>query len=69
MLERANLITRSREAQRRPCRLEAVPLKAAAEWIGTYREFWEESFDRLDQYLAEVQSKENKRDRRKRKEK
>src|SRR5579871_6563816 len=66
VLERANLITRGRDAQWRPCRLEAAPLKAAAEWIGTYREFWEASFDRLDQYLAEVQSKENKRDRRKR---
>ncbi len=66
VLERANLITRSREAQKRPCRLEAAPLKAAADWIGTYREFWDERFDRLDQYLAEVQSKENKHDRRKR---
>jgi DNA-binding transcriptional ArsR family regulator len=66
VLERAHLIARSREAQRRPCRLDPAPLKAAADWIGAYREFWEESFDRLDQYLAEVQSKESKRDRRKR---
>jgi DNA-binding transcriptional ArsR family regulator len=66
VLERANLITRSRAAQRRPCRLEAAPLKAAADWIGSYREFWEESFDRLDRHLAEVPGRENKRDRRKR---
>jgi DNA-binding transcriptional ArsR family regulator len=66
VLERANLITRGREAQWRPCRLDAAPLKAASDWIGTYREFWEESFDRLDEYLQEMQSKENNRDRRKR---
>jgi len=66
VLERAHLITRGREAQWRPCRLDAAPLRAASDWIGTYREFWEESFDRLDEYLREIESKENKRDRRKR---
>jgi DNA-binding transcriptional ArsR family regulator len=58
VLERAGLITRSREAQWRPCRLEAAPLKEAAGWIGHYRRFWEESFDRLDDYLREVQKRE-----------
>src|ERR1700749_1611375 len=51
VLERAQLITRGRDAQWRPCRLDAAPLKDAAEWIGNYRQFWEESFDRLDEYL------------------
>ena len=74
VLERAQLITRSRDAQWRPCRLEAAPLRNAAEWIGSYRQFWEESFDRLDEYLLEVQgrqtrSKEKKRDRSKRRKK
>src|SRR3954463_1967081 len=53
VLERAGLISRSREAQRRPCRLEPLRLKAISEWIGTYREFWEESYGRLDDYLEE----------------
>jgi DNA-binding transcriptional ArsR family regulator len=66
VLERAKLITRGRDAQYRPCRLDAAPLKKAADWIGTYRQFWEESFDRLDQYLEEIQ-KEKKRDRKHRK--
>ena len=56
VLERAGLIARSREAQWRPCRLEAAPLKDAADWIEPYRRFWEESFDRLDDYLKEVQA-------------
>jgi DNA-binding transcriptional ArsR family regulator len=68
VLERAGLIARGRDAQYRPRRLEAAPLKEAAEWLGTYRRFWEESFDRLDEYLAKVQSKkEGKHDRSKRK--
>lgn len=69
VLERARLIARGRDAQYRPCRLEAAPLKAASEWIGTYHRFWEESFDRLDEYLLEVHSKEKKRDRSKRRKK
>src|SRR6202011_6059949 len=48
VLERAGLIARGRAAQWRPCRLEAAPLKDAADWIEPYRRFWEESFDRLD---------------------
>jgi DNA-binding transcriptional ArsR family regulator len=56
VLERAGLIARGRAAQWRPCRLEAAPLKDAADWIEPYRRFWEESFDRLDEYLKEVQA-------------
>jgi DNA-binding transcriptional ArsR family regulator len=56
VLQRAGLIARGREAQWRPCRLEAAPLKDAAEWIEHYRRFWEESLDRLDEYLKEVQA-------------
>jgi hypothetical protein len=55
VLEKAGLIVRSRSAQWRPARLEAAPLKAAADWIGEYRRFWEEKFDRLDDYLKELQ--------------
>ena len=58
VLERAGLIARSREAQWRPCRLEAGPLKDAADWLEHYRRFWEQSFDRLDDYLGELQGKE-----------
>src|SRR3984885_469910 len=61
VLERARLIARSREAQSRPCRLEASTLKEAAGWIEKYRRHWEESFDRLDDYLREVQARETKR--------
>jgi DNA-binding transcriptional ArsR family regulator len=67
VLERAGLIARGRDAQYRPRRLEAAPLKQAAEWLGTYRQFWEESFERLDEYLEEVQKKKGKHDRSKRK--
>ena len=67
VLERAHLIARGRDAQWRPCRLEAAPLKDAAEWIGSYREFWEQSFDRLDEYLQEVKLKEKQHDRKQRK--
>jgi len=57
VLERAGLITRSRDAQRRPCRLEPQRLQQVAEWLGGYRKFWEESYDRLDEYLKELQAK------------
>jgi DNA-binding transcriptional ArsR family regulator len=60
VLERAGLIKRSREAQWRPCRLEAGPLKDAAEWLEHYRRFWDESLDRLDDYLGELQAKEKR---------
>jgi DNA-binding transcriptional ArsR family regulator len=55
VLERAGLIARGREAQWRPCRLEAGPMKDAADWLEHYRRFWEASFDRLDVYLQEIQ--------------
>ena len=55
VLERAGLIARGREAQWRPCRLEATPLKSAAQWIEEYRRFWEESLDRLEEYLKTMQ--------------
>ena len=58
VLEKAGLIERGRDAQWRPCRLKAKPLAEAADWIGQYRQFWEESFDRLDAYLQEIQRKE-----------
>jgi DNA-binding transcriptional ArsR family regulator len=54
VLERAGLIARGREAQWRPCRLDAEPLREAARWIEEYRRFWEESLDRLDKYLREI---------------
>jgi len=54
VLERAGLITRGREAQWRPCRLKASPLKDVADWVGEYRKHWEERFDRLDAYLREL---------------
>ena len=56
VLEKAGLIERSRDAQSRPCKLRAKPLKEAASWIDRYRTFWEESLDRLDDYLKELQS-------------
>ena len=65
VLQKAGLITQSREAQWRPCRLEAKPLKQAAEWLERYREYWEQSFDNLDSYLRDIQSKEKKRGRKK----
>jgi len=58
VLERAGLISRSREAQWRPCRIEAGPLADVAQWVEAYRRFWEGSFDRLDTYLKEMQRKE-----------
>ena len=62
VLERAGLIERGRERQWRPARLQAKPLKEVAEWTGGYRRFWEESFERLDEYLEELQEirKENR---------
>ena len=60
VLERAGLIARGRDAQWRPCRLEAEPLKEVADWVDHYRVFWEQSFDRLDEYLRELQEKEKK---------
>jgi len=56
VLERAGLIARRRKAQCRPCRIEAQPLKDAAQWLEHYRQFWDDSFDRLDAYLGEPQS-------------
>jgi DNA-binding transcriptional ArsR family regulator len=58
VLERAGLISKGREAQWRPRRLEATPLREADAWIERYREFWEERFDRLDDYLQTLQTKE-----------
>ena len=63
VLARAGLIERTREAQVRPCQLKAEPLKAAAGWVENYRRHWEESFDRLDDYLKELQAKEAARGR------
>jgi DNA-binding transcriptional ArsR family regulator len=60
VLERAGLIVRGREAQWRPCRLDAGPLQSVAGWVEHYRKFWEESFDRLDDYLRELKTKEAK---------
>jgi DNA-binding transcriptional ArsR family regulator len=60
VLERAGLIARGREAQWRPCRLEAGPLKDVSDWLEHYRRFWEESFDRLDAYLVELKNKQIK---------
>lgn len=60
VLERAGLIARGRDAQWRPCRLNAGPLQQASSWIDEYRRFWEQSFDRLDEYLRELQKKEKK---------
>jgi len=68
VLERAGLIARGRDAQWRPCRLDAAPLKHVADWVENYRTFWEQSFDRLDDYLHELQrrKKEKKHGRKRR---
>ena len=58
VLERAGLIERARDAQWRPCRLQAGPLKDAADWLDHYRSFWNESLDRLDDYLCQLQAEE-----------
>jgi DNA-binding transcriptional ArsR family regulator len=60
VLEKAGLITRGREAQWRPCKLKAEPLKQASDWLEEYRNFWEQSFDRLDEYLKTLQKKEKR---------
>ena len=65
VLERAGLIARGREAQWRPARLEAEPLKDAADWIESYRRFWEQSLDRLGDYLRKLKAKEKTRGRKK----
>lgn len=67
VLERAGLIARGREAQWRPCRLQASPLRDVADWVEHYRGFWEQSFDRLDAYLREELKKEKKHVRKQRK--
>jgi DNA-binding transcriptional ArsR family regulator len=58
VLERAGLVSRGRDAQFRPCRLDAAPLEVAAAWIGDYRRFWEQSLDRLDGYMREMKARE-----------
>jgi DNA-binding transcriptional ArsR family regulator len=60
VLERAGLISRGREAQWRPCRLDAGPLKGAASWIEEYRRFWEQSLDRLEEYLRQMETAKTK---------
>jgi DNA-binding transcriptional ArsR family regulator len=57
VLQRAGLITQGRQAQWRPCRLEAAPLKDVADWLEDYRRFWDQRFERLDEYLSELQQK------------
>ena len=66
VLERAGLIARGRDAQWRPCRLEAAPLKEVADWVERYRAMWEQRFDRLETYLEELKAKEAKHDRKQR---
>jgi DNA-binding transcriptional ArsR family regulator len=63
VLEKAGLISRGRDAQRRPCKLEGERLKEAAMWVERYRRFWEESFDRLDAYLDELQRQKGRKGR------
>ena len=62
VLEHAGLITRSREAQWRPCQLKASPLKDAVDWLEQYRIFWEQRLDRLDEYLQELQQQEKQKE-------
>ncbi|MGH9367898.1 MAG: ArsR/SmtB family transcription factor [Thermoanaerobaculia bacterium] len=66
VLERAGLVSRGRDAQRRPRRLEAAPLAEATEWLERYREYWERSYLRLDALLGELKIKEKRRGRKKR---
>ena len=63
VLERAGLIARARKAQWRPCSLQAAPLKEVADWVERYRQFWDQSLDRLDDYLRDLQAKEKDHDR------
>src|SRR6202166_71064 len=65
VLEHAGLITRSRDAQMRPCKIEATALKDADDWLEDYRRLWEQRLDRLDDYLKTLQAKEKKRERKK----
>jgi DNA-binding transcriptional ArsR family regulator len=67
VLERAGLISRGREAQFRPAQLEAAPLKQVTEWADKYRRFWDASYERLDEFLRDLQREEKKHARRKRK--
>jgi DNA-binding transcriptional ArsR family regulator len=67
VLERAGLITKTREAQWRPCRLNGAPLKDVSSWMEQYRVFWEESFDRLEVYLKSVTAQEKEKEKGKRK--
>lgn len=64
VLEKAGLITKGREAQWRPCKLNGTPLREATDWMEQYRIFWEESFDRLDEYLKTVTAKEKSKGKR-----
>ena len=66
VLERAGLITRGREAQWRPCRIEAAPIREVAEWAERYRAIWEQRFDRLDSYLQQLKAKERAHGRQRR---
>jgi DNA-binding transcriptional ArsR family regulator len=59
VLEKAGLITRGKEAQWRPCRLAPEPLREVADWVEQYRQFWEQSFDRLEDYLRELQARQS----------
>ncbi|MCX6590550.1 MAG: metalloregulator ArsR/SmtB family transcription factor [Acidobacteria bacterium] len=63
VLERAGLITKSKDAQWRPCKLRGAGLRVAADWVEQYRMFWEESFDRLDAYLKETAGKKSTKDK------
>jgi DNA-binding transcriptional ArsR family regulator len=65
VLRRAGLIRQGRRAQSRPCRIEAKRLQQANDWLEEYRRFWDESFDRLENYLEQLQAKEKKRERKK----
>ncbi|GGT59194.1 ArsR/SmtB family transcription factor [Actinomadura citrea] len=59
VLERAGLVSRGRDAQRRPCRLEARPLREALDWLADFRQYWEESYQRLDELLARLEEQED----------
>ena len=63
VLERAGLIERTRDAQRRPCKLDPAPLKAASDWIAQYRQMWEDRLDRLDDYLQDLQKAQQLRNK------
>jgi DNA-binding transcriptional ArsR family regulator len=67
VLERAGLISRGRQAQWRPCRLEATPLRGVADWVEQYRRFWDERLDRLEDYLHQLQAKAPKPRKRRKK--